>query len=1465
MRTEVVDAATDDPGASSAPPSASRRRDETETAGGGARLPAAPAPSAVLLELRADVLAAAEGALRGDEVAAVSAMVTATETAALREVLEGDARLGTATAASKGETGAAAAAAAFGARRRLGLEVGALAETEVFGGGVPVSRSRSRSEATEAPSSWPGSASALAALGYSEGGWESAGKSATATATEPENDGDANVSRAPGDGASQPAGQLASRRAARSGDSGRRAGEEPSPARLDEPRPSGADSFRAASAALEDGPTASEREGEAEDEAEDGDWATGGTQIEIVPADDTSEDDEDKDSDADEAAKEEDVGGTQIAPEEEDVDVHDTTRHQNSPVRSRSPAGPPPSFLRLASKPAATLPRRLSADAPVVETPGSLWTAAAASAGFKTPPGGHARADGAGAKVAVAATSPFPLSAPAAKASAEVVPETAAAPSESQKTSSREAATKPVEPSNRPSGPLGPNGCADRAETDAPQTLPGGTPAEVMCSYIPSTFPQTKAPTLTESSTGCEAAPVAAVAAAAAAAAEEEVPLSEVPLSVAMSPGAKPLGATGSALAAAMRARRRRHDLAAAGASLSLGPPTDEAEPLPFSSARADAGAGAGASARAPQPRAPSSAPSSALEETRAPAAPDASQPEPERSPATHTRPVVVEAIPGDAFAPLRPAALEAGGAGGGDASREAQRRDDDAAEPRRRSDVPAASRQSVGSPGIESPEPGEANDRPGWAGGWGRVADARRGDRAAPPRDAGGVARREDPTQESPREEVDAPASPDFCLMLSQRVRDVVADATADAPSQSTAPFPSRRASISAAGVPKPRRQSSIAAQARMQRLWDEKEARDSAARRRSRRARKPRTFFGDSRFPSPPRDGREEDDDTVEASDDDEADVSDPESESESEEETSEDETGTTPLAERRATRLRKPRTFFGDSRFPSSATEDDAAAENDEEALEICESDEDEAPWYVGGTQAFTEPRGDAADEKSEDEDKDASLPPTHDEDEGNGDEDEADETDRGNDEAALRWASPPRARRVAARVAVVRKPAARGTPASKTKTPATKIRTRGAERTGNPEWRGPLPRLGCPKCRHAAKGCGRCRAIRAHAEFGTPLPWRAKTVGGAPASAPPATRVGRRVRFDDESANPDGPASGSAGAKRRRVSAAAVRASLSSMAEPTVASRRASASSARNALSASAKGSASGRGARPLALALASGGTSDDGAGSSASRRRFRRVSRLFQGWSFLLSGIPSKEQVDELTELLETHGGVVRRDVPPPAPPRVASADLYAPSQDVGAPARSDAPGARTRVLTPSFGRTLKCLYAVAVGAPVLTPDWVRDCVDAGEALALDPYLVGADVGSDAAEDGESRRARAGGPRVFDGAVVSLSGDANYVRQFGVLLRHAGADIVDAADLIAAEGSDVPVGEGPCDYVLVQTVAGAGARRKGRSLRVEGGLARASKRLGVPCVRHEWAVDSLLANRLKDVDETYRLG
>ena len=91
--------------------------------------------------------------------------------------------------------------------------------------------------------------------------------------------------------------------------------------------------------------------------------------------------------------------------------------------------------------------------------------------------------------------------------------------------------------------------------------------------------------------------------------------------------------------------------------------------------------------------------------------------------------------------------------------------------------------------------------------------------------------------------------------------------------------------------------------------------------------------------------------------------------------------------------------------------------------------------------------------------------------------------------------------------------------------------------------NHSWTGPLPEIGCPKCRFAAKGCGRCRAIRATPSLAPPLPWggtvrvrherpRTRTKRARPTPAPrsasakkrkgrsaPAASV-RRVRFDDD---------------------------------------------------------------------------------------------------------------------------------------------------------------------------------------------------------------------------------------------------------------------------------------------------------------------------------------------------------
>ena len=1485
LRTEILDAPeTDDAGVSSAPPSARR----SAPAGDATKM-----TFSALRGLRADVLAAAEAAHAGDEVACVSAMVTATETAAVREATRdvimrsmdamGDRETNQTTTE---EAGKATLAVVFGARRTLGLEVGELPSTDVFGVRSGSVSTPGGASSGGAPSSWPDSASALAAVGYSEGGWESLGtRDAAATATPNPNPGAGPSPLSvpvPGDAASQLVTSSTVHVFTNAGGTvhrvspthGRSEDEAATPKRYD----------------LES------------DEMMEQDL-TGGTQI--IPGDEDEE-------------IIEDVGGTQVEPEdavEPEVEPEDDTPRaavapKPSPrSQARSPVGAPPSFLRLVSRPAATLRKRLSMDAPYEiapggdipatipggdappgdipgntpmanptdtvpkETPRSLWTAAAATSGFKTPPGD------ATTTVVVDGTSPFPLSAHVPNVGTEadgtgvtqpmeIIPETAAAAFETEKTEEAE--------------PLRCSGDARPTADPSFPFAPSSTPAEVMCSYIPSTFPHTSKMTFTESTAGGSAAGVHAVAAAAAEEADEELlpltemPMTEVPSSVAPSPGAgPPRRATGGALAAAMHARRRRDELGAAGASLSLGPPADDAEAdETFAVTK---------------------------ERNRREEVPvfDASQPEPfSRSAVSHGAINTTNQNQHHTFTPFDLTVPEVGddeetNHGDGDGDDDLPVPDDDVPNPRVPRD-PATSGffhlESV--PAETFPPRGD-----GWAGGWGRVAGDRRGDRAAPPKDVNTAKQKEDPTQESPPEEeeedAEPPASPDFFLMLSQQVRDIVASAAADAPSQSMVPPPLRRPSTSAAATgPPTRRNSSIAAQANMQRLWDAKEARDAAdsQARRSGRDRVPRKFFGDSQFPSQSQGDSDVQEEDGASDEEDGDDVSDPESK----EAKATQETGTTPLARRRAPRRKKPRKFFGDSQYPSQSqgdsemrdaapdepdtnsdeNDDDEDADDDNGTLEICESDEDEAPWYVGGTQAVPETGGWSDDDDSDEE----APPPMDDDDDENGDE----ASDKEAEDAPAPLPAK-RARRASARVPgsaapktakLVEKTSAAtlaGIPKPKGQT-----KSKGNGHTkGYQNWKGPLPIFGCPKCRHAQNGCGRCKAIRAHAEFGTPLPWRLKTVGGScgsggaglsqsprsasligpitltvcsytlretdvfffivsgrvlPSSAPAALGVKKcKVRFHDENvsegAKKGSGSFGSVGTKRRRTSAVAVRSSISSL--PTAAT-----------------GSAKKR--KSHFESKVSNETPD------VVRRRAPRASFVFHGLTFLISGLPSKQAVDDLTDLIETHGGVVRIDVPPPAATRqIAPENAYQPSQDVGAPmvdGRRTAPGRNTRVITPAAGRTLKCLYAAAVGAPLLTPDWVRDSVDTGSCMALGEYRVDHDDDDDDASVGG----------LFDGVVVSLSGDVTYVRQFGLLLRHAGAEVVPVADLVSTVGENVAMGEGPCDYVLVQVAA------SDTKTRVEGGVQRASKRLGVPCVSHEWAVDSLLANKLAAVDGRYRV-
>ena len=278
-----------------------------------------------------------------------------------------------------------------------------------------------------------------------------------------------------------------------------------------------------------------------------------------------------------------------------------------------------------------------------------------------------------------------------------------------------------------------------------------------------------------------------------------------------------------------------------------------------------------------------------------------------------------------------------------------------------------------------------------------------------------------------------------------------------------------------------------------------------------------------------------------------------------------------------------------------------------------------------------------------------------------------------------------------------------------------------------------------------------------------------------------------------------------------------------------------------------------------------------------------RKKSAKGSNLFSGMTFMLSGMPGKEEVDELTELIELHGGEVRSEVPPPETPIP-----FTPSPPAGAPMeRTLVPGLRTRVITPKPGRTLKCLYAAAVGADIVTPGWVHASLDAGKPLSpasTPPAMLlsrgragqssrrrhrrmlmrdDGDGDSDEDRDDEDEDEDEDSPimdgdvgGLFNGMVTALSGDARFLREFGVLLRHAGADVVSAEELVgddggameasaaAGRGGDDDDGGSACDYVVVQ-----GGSRMPASLQ------RAAKRLAVPCVWHEWVVESLLANSL----------
>lgn len=135
---------------------------------------------------------------------------------------------------------------------------------------------------------------------------------------------------------------------------------------------------------------------------------------------------------------------------------------------------------------------------------------------------------------------------------------------------------------------------------------------------------------------------------------------------------------------------------------------------------------------------------------------------------------------------------------------------------------------------------------------------------------------------------------------------------------------------------------------------------------------------------------------------------------------------------------------------------------------------------------------------------------------------------------------------------------------------------------------------------------------------------------------------------------------------------------------------------------------------------------------------------------------------------------------------------------------------------------------MKCLYGIAAGARFATPAWVEACADEGRMIQIDEPLD--------AEGKPRERHRACLGKLFRDVTAAITGNEGFVKDFTSLLSHAGATL-----------ERNPQTDDRFDYLITQSGENP-----------HSAWIRASKRLGVPCVRHEWLVDSILAGELLDV-------
>ena len=492
---------------------------------------------------KATVLATATAATLGDERAAVSAMVTATETAVMNDVLRGE------VAADK-----SAVAAVYAARLDLGLE------GSQGGGGASISTDATERGGGAPCSSSPDSAEALNDVGFSKDGWESLGATTTTTTTTTTctaTEGTENQNAPP-----PPPRFVGS---ASQHDAGARAasGTTSTPPVASKPPTV---TFSADVLAAEE---------EVEDAEEDVFYA-GGTQA--WAPDDGTDDDGDAEADEDEEGDAFDwTGGTQAMPPPASPSLEvaaagtgavpaSVARAEDAPKTASSPKPGQPGFLRVAAKPAAV--RRLSARAhdPPATTRDAAEERPAASPLATAPP-------------PVAASDPYSVDvvlSSCAPATGNTQPP-ACTPAQDVMCS--------LIPSTFPPPGLQTRGGAGGA-TMTPSTL-GGSPAmplHLVAAEAAATREEAPPPTAAKTKTTTTATVESTLPPTAprfdARGADENAD-DEVPMSIAASPGAGkrlPARVRGLAAAAAISARERRNvNLGGlAGMSLSLGPPNDE-------------------------------------------------------------------------------------------------------------------------------------------------------------------------------------------------------------------------------------------------------------------------------------------------------------------------------------------------------------------------------------------------------------------------------------------------------------------------------------------------------------------------------------------------------------------------------------------------------------------------------------------------------------------------------------------------------------------------------------------------------------------------------------------------------------------------------------------------------------------------------------------------------------------------